>query len=222
MVTDTIRELEKIFMTYDSALNKLKLLELKTKTGKEITYIDLQRAVQFMIKKHPTCRWKQNKLIDRKNYILAEGVYWLTDVYFQKEKSIIDADIDFFTMRIKQYEDLLKVIPKNFWNNDMFVYELPNYFNRVPGTIKNNIIKMNKATNSSYKYYENGKAKISKEGIEWICKNCFKQKYLELLEEYKMELTEKYIKAGYPYDVFLTKYESKLLGIDKYLWKYIR
>ena len=40
------------------------------------------------------------------------------------------------------YEDLLKVIPKNFWNNDMFVYELPNYFNRVPGTIKNNIIKM--------------------------------------------------------------------------------
>ena len=70
--------------------------------------------------------------------------------------------------------------------------------------------------------YENRKAKISKEGIEWLCKNCFKQKYLELLEEYKMELTEKYIEAGYPYDVFLTKYESKLLEIDKYLWKYIR
>ena len=222
MVTDTVKELEKIFMTYDSALNKLKLLNLKTKNDKEITYIDLQRAVQFMIKKHPTCRWKQNKLIYRKNYILVEGFYWLTDVYFQKEKSIIDADIDFFTMKIKQYEDLLKVIPKNFWNNDMFVYELPNYFNRVPGTIKNNIIKMNKATNSSYKHYVNGKAKISKEGIEWLCKNCFKSKYLELLEKYKMELTEKYIEAGYPYDVFFTKYESKLLRTDKYLWKYIR
>lgn len=222
MVTDTIRELEKIFMTYDSALNKLKLLKLKTKTGKEITYIDLQRAVNFIIKKHPTCRWKQNKLIDRKNYILAEGFYWLTDVYFQTEKNMIDADIDFFTMRIEQYEELLKVTPKKFWNNDMFVYELPNYFNKVPGTIKNNIIKMNKATDSRYKYYENGKAKISKEGIEWLCKNCFKQKYLELLEEYKMELTEKYIVAGYPYDVFLTKFESKLLRTDKYLWKYIR
>ena len=222
MVTDTVKELEKIFMTYDSALNKLKLLNLKTKNDKEITYIDLQRAVQFMIKKHPTCRWKQNKLIYRKNYILAEGFYWLINVYFQKEKSIIDADIEFFTMRIKQYEDLLKVIPKNFWNNDMFVYELPNYFNRVPGTIKNNIIKMNKATNSSYKHYENGKAKISKEGIEWLCKNGFKSKYLELLEKYKMELTEKYIEAGYPYDVFFTKYESKLLRTDKYLWKYIR
>lgn len=222
MVTDTIRELEKIFMTYDSALNKLKLLKLKTKTGKEITYIDLQRAVQFMIKKHPTCRWKQNKLIDRKNYILAEGFYWLTDVYFQIEKNMIDADIDFFTMRIGQYEELLKVTPKNFWNNDMFVYELPDYFKRVPGTIKNNIIKMNKATDSRYKYYENGKAKISKEGIEWLCKNCFKHKYLELLEEYKMQLTEKYIEAGYPYDVFLTKFESKLLRTDKYLWKYIQ
>lgn len=221
MVTDTIRELEKIFMTYDSALNKLKLLELKTKTGKEITYIDLQRAVQFMIKKHPTCRWKQNKLIDRKNYILAEGFYWLTDVYFQIEKNMIDADID-FTMRIGQYEELLKVTPKNFWNNDMFVYELPDYFNRVPGNIKNNILKMNKATNSSYKYYENEKAKISKEGIEWLCKNCFKQKYLELLEKYKMELTEEYIESGYPYDVFLTKFELKLLSVDKRYWKYIK
>ena len=47
-----------------------------------------------------------------------------------------------------------------------------------------------------------GKAKIYKEGIEWLCKNCFRHKYLELLEEYKMELTEIYIEKGYPYDVF--------------------
>ena len=44
MVTDTVKELEKIFMTYDSALNKLKLLNLKTKNDKEIKYIDLQRV----------------------------------------------------------------------------------------------------------------------------------------------------------------------------------
>lgn len=37
----------------------------------------------------------------------------------------------------------------------MFVYELPDYFKTVPGTIKNGIIKMNKATNGLYKYYEN-------------------------------------------------------------------
>ena len=43
----------------------------------------------------------------------------------------------------------------------MFVYQLPNYFNRVHSTIKNGIIKMNKATNNLYKHYKNGKAKIS-------------------------------------------------------------
>lgn len=202
MITDSQTELEKIFMSYDRVLYKLNLIGIKTKGGKEITHKDLRQAVTIMNKKHPTCRWKQNKLIDRKNYILVEGFYWLTDVYFQKEKSIIDADIDFFITRIKQYEDLLKVTPKNFWNDDMYVYELPSYFNRVPGTIKNGIIKMNKATNTLYKYYQNGKAKISKEGIEWLCKNCFKHKYLELLEQYKMELTEIYIEKGYPYDVF--------------------
>ena len=47
-----------------------------------------------------------------------------------------------------------------------------------------------------------GKVVISCKGVEWICKNVFKQNYLELLEKKKMELTEKYIKAGYIYDHF--------------------
>lgn len=54
----------------------------------------------------------------------------------------------------------------------------------------------------TFTYYDNDKLFISKEGIEWLYKNYFKLKYLELLEEYKMELTEKYIEAGYAYDEF--------------------
>ena len=38
-----------------------------------------------------------------------------------------------------------------------------------------------------------------------VCKNIFKEKYLQLLEEYKMELTELYIESGYPYDEFFCK-----------------
>lgn len=53
-----------------------------------------------------------------------------------------------------------------------------------------------------YKLLVNSKVVISSKGVEWICKNVFKQKYLELLEKYKMELTELYIKAGHPYDHF--------------------
>ena len=64
---------------------------------------------------------------------------------------------------------------------------------------------MLKVTNKNYRYKENGKFIISKEGIEWLCKNCFKQKYLEILEQYKMELTELYIKRGYIYDNFFNK-----------------
>lgn len=55
---------------------------------------------------------------------------------------------------------------------------------------------------NNFTYYDNDKLLVSKEEIEWLCKNCFKQKYLELLENYKMELTEKYIEAGYVYDEF--------------------
>ena len=64
---------------------------------------------------------------------------------------------------------------------------------------------MLKATDGNYRYKENEKFIISKEGIEWLCKNCFKQKYLEILEQYKMELTELYIANGYIYDNFFNK-----------------
>ena len=64
---------------------------------------------------------------------------------------------------------------------------------------------MLKSTSEKYRYKKNNIFFISKEGIEWLCKNCFKQKYLELLEQYKMELTEQYIASGYIYDNFFGK-----------------
>lgn len=202
MVSNTERELEKIFISYDRVLYRLKILNIKTKGGKEVTHKDLRYAVNLMEKKHPTCRWKCQKAKGKKHYILIEGYYWLTYVYFQNEKSLIDMDIEFFTTRIKLYEELLQVTPKILWTNDMYVDELQSYFNRsLDPTIRRSIRKMLQF-NKDYRFIENSKYKISKEGIEWLCKNCFKQKYLELLENYKMELTEKYIKAGYPYDIF--------------------
>ncbi len=53
-----------------------------------------------------------------------------------------------------------------------------------------------------FKFLNYNKIIISNKGVEWICKNVFKQKYLELMERYKMELAELYIEAGYPYYVF--------------------
>ena len=118
------KELEKIFMSYNRVLQKLKLLNIKTKSNKEITHKDLRQAIDIMNRKHPTCRWKCQKAKRNKHYILTEGFYCLIYVYFQNKKSLIDADVEFFTNRITLYENLLLIEPKVLWENDMFVYEL--------------------------------------------------------------------------------------------------
>ena len=206
MKIDSEQFFDSIFLSYNKILERLHILGITTKNGKEISELDLRRAVDIMIKKHPTCRWRSEKIKSRKYFVLVEGYYWLTQVYFQKEKSLIDADIDFFKLRIKQYEELLKIEHnKNWWNEDMDIKQLCEYFNRKDITVRKAIKKMCDSGVEEYKFLVDNKVVISKEGVEWICKNVFKQKYLELLEKYKMELTELYIKAGYPYDNFFWK-----------------
>ena len=195
--------LDNIFLSYDKILKRLQLLGITTKHGKEVKHVDLRKAVDVMLKKHPTCRWRSEKVRSRKYLILIEGYEWIKRVYFEKEKSLIDADIDFFETRIKLYEDFLKVEHnENWWNEDMDIKQLENYFNRAESSIKKAIKKMCDNGFSNYKYLDNNKVVISSRGVEWICKNVFKQKYLELLEKYKMELTELYIEKGYIYDEY--------------------
>lgn len=203
MYRDSEQALESIFVSYNKILKRFKLLGVTTKYGKEITHEDLRKAVNVMLKKHPTCRWRSEKVKSRKYFILDEGYVWLLQVYFQKEKSLTDADVEFFEDRIKQYEELLKIEhEENWWNEDMDIKQLCKYFNREEITIRKAIRKMCDSGLEEYKFLINNKIVISKEGVKWICKNVFKQKYLELLEKYKMELTELYIKSGYPYDHF--------------------
>ncbi len=206
MYVNSEQVLDSVFLSYDKILKKLHLLGLTTKQGKEITELDLRKAIDVMLEKHPTCRWRSEKIRSRKHFILIEGYYWLLNVYFQKEKTLIDADINFFEDRIKQYEKLLKVENnKNWWNEDMDIKQLCKYFDRKEITIRKAIKKMRDNGLEKYKFLINNKVVISSNGIEWLCKNVFKQKYLELLEKYKMELTELYIKAGYPYDHFFQR-----------------
>ena len=197
-------KLDEIFLSYDKILFRLNIQKIKTKTGKEITHKDLRYAIQVMQRKHKNCRWKSEKIKSRNSFILIEGYYWLLKVYFNNEKKLIDADIDFFLERIKQYEELLKLESKNLFEKDMEINELVKYFNKKYETIEKAIWKMIKVNNNN-RYIQNKSYMITKEGIEWLCKNCFKQKYLQILENYKMDLTEKYIRAGYIYDNFFNK-----------------
>lgn len=203
MWRDSEQALDSIFLSYNKILKRFRSLGVTTKHGKEISHTDLRKAIDVMLKKHPTCRWRSEKIRSRKYFVLIEGYAWLNQVYFQKEKSLIDADIDFFEERIKQYEDLLKIEHnENWWNEDMDIKQLCEYFNRKDITVRKAIKRMCDSGLGKYKYLINNKVVIYKEGVEWICKNIFKQKYLELLERYKMKLTELYIEAGYPYDNF--------------------
>ena len=203
MRRDSEQVLDSIFLSYNKILKRLHLLGITTKHGKEITHMDLRKAIDVMLKKHPTCRWRSEKIRSRKYFVLVEGYEWLKNVYFQKDKSLTDADVDFFEIRIKLYEDFLKVEHnKNWWKEDMNIKQLCKFFNRKDITVRKAIKEMCDNGLEGYKFLINNKVVISKEGVEWICKNVFKQKYLELLEKYKMELTELYIKAGYPYDHF--------------------
>ena len=141
MNTDTQRELEKIFMSYHRALENFKLLNIKTRTNKNINMKDLIDAIDIMNEKHP-CRWKCQNPDSRKHYILAEGFYWLLDVYYQQEKPLIDADIEFFITRIQLYEELLNVPTKDFFVDNMYVYELDEYFKRKAETIRKRTVEL--------------------------------------------------------------------------------
>ena len=194
---------DSIFLTYEKILTRLNILGITTKSGKEITYTDLNKAINVMLEKHPSCRWRSNRIKNRKYFILIEGYYWLKFVYFQKEKSLLDADIEFFENRIKQYKELLNVhYEKNWWIEDKNIEQLKKYFEKKEASIRKSIKKMYDNGFEKYKSYVDGKIVISSNGVEWICKNVFKEKYLRLLEDIKMELTELYIEAGYPYDNF--------------------
>lgn len=65
--------LDSIFLSYNKILNRFQLLGVTTKYGKEITHEDLRKAIEVMLKKHPTCRWRSEKVKSKKYFILDEG-----------------------------------------------------------------------------------------------------------------------------------------------------
>lgn len=199
---DSETELDKIFLSYNKILTRLNIKGYKTKNGKEITHKDLRKAISVMQEKHPTCRWRSNKVNSKKYYILIEGYYWLVKVFFQNEKDFIDADIDFFKMRIGLYEELLGLKPKELFNDNIPYSQIELFLDRKLYTIKRAIRNLENKYSVNLRFKENNRMYVYNKGIELLCKECFKQKYLEILEEYKMELTEKYIAAGFPYDNF--------------------
>ena len=101
----------------------------------------------------------------------------------EKEKSLIAADIVFFKLRIKQYEELTKIEHnENWWNEDMNIKQLCEYFNRNDIIVRKAIKKMYDSWLGEYKFLIANKVVILVKML-----NEFARMYLKLLENYKME-----------------------------------
>ena len=83
--------------------------------------------------------------------------------------------------------------------------ELTKYFDRGLSSIQQAIIEMEQITNCKNRNYKNGTLQINEVQIEWLLKNKFKTKYLQLLEEYKMVLTEIFKANGGYYDNYFDR-----------------
>ena len=173
---DSETELDKIFLSYNKILTRLNIKGYKTKNGKEITHKDLRKAISVMQEKHPTCRWRSNKVNSKKYYILIEGYYWLVKVFFQNEKDFIDADIDFFKMRIGLYEELLGLKPKELFNDNIPYSQIELFFDRKLYTIKRAIRNLENKYSVNLRFKENNRMYVYSKGIELLCKEYFKQK----------------------------------------------
>ena len=195
-----------VFLNYKEILEEFEKNNLKTKGGKVITHHDLRDAIDVMIHKHPSCRWQSERIRKRYYYIQYEGFIWLRDVYFTSyDLKLIDKDVKWFESRIKWYQ---KQFEKNNIEYPEFEYkiqkmnkqELAKYFDKAIITIEKAIRDYEKKHQMKSRIYKDGKLEIDEECIKWLLKNIFKNKYLEMLEKYKMELTEIFKANGGYYD----------------------
>lgn len=198
-------------MNYKEILEDFRENNIKTKAGKEVTHKDLRTAILIMLDQHPSCRWQSEKIKKRYYYLQYEAVIWLREVYFNNyEIKFIDKDIKWFEERIKWYIDTLeknniKYPQIDYHLKPMTKRELTKYFDRGLSSIQQAIIEMEQITNCKNRNYKNGTLQINEVQIEWLLKNKFKTKYLQLLEEYKMVLTEIFKANGGYYDNYFDR-----------------
>lgn len=198
-------------MNYKEILEEFRKNNINTKAGKEITHKDLRTAILIMLEQHPSCRWQSEKIKKRYYYLQYEAVIWLREVYFNNyEIKFIDKDIRWFEERVKWYIDTLEKNNIEYPQIDyhlkpMTKRELTKYFDRSLSSIQQAIMEMEQITNCKNRVYNNGTLQINEEQIKWLLKNKFKTKYLQLLEEYKMVLTEIFKANGGYYDNYFDR-----------------
>lgn len=207
--SEDVRKL--MFMNYKEILSDFNNRGLTTKGGKPITHTDLRKAIQVMQQKHSLCRWRSERIKQRYYYIQYEGVLWLRKVYFNSyDMKFIDKDIKWFKNRIiwyqKQFDKNNIDYPEFSFNVDtMNKIQLSRYLDKSISTIENALRMYERNTSLKDRCYKDGKLQVQSSAIIWLIENQFKYKYIEILESYKMELTEIFKANGGFYDNYFGK-----------------
>lgn len=150
-----------------------------------------KRIEKKMIKRHPLEFWIDERIAHNGQiviYIKLEFIEWLKEVYFNKEKYYLDAEIEFFEKQVYRLENEFNIEHYEFKYEDMSLIDLRVYFNKSKNAIGVAVNRMEKRTNKSYKYTVNGIVMVSKEGVKWLTEKYFRKQYLKDLEIYKLLL----------------------------------
>ena len=166
-----------------------------------LTEVQLDEIIKRAGRRHPMEDWVYLRVAgngDVIEYLKLEFVYWLKEVYFNKEKFYLDLEIEFFEKQIKRLESELNISPYQFKYNDTSLKDLRLYFNKSKNAIGRAVNEMQKHNKFSYKYIKDGKVMINKDGVKWLAEKYFRKAYLDLilviLFYYKLELQERKIK----------------------------
>lgn len=136
---------------------------------------------------------RTNMMGEEELWMYMEGVKWIEEVYLNYDVPYKTAEIEFVKGNIKRLEQELKIKREPISYRAMNIKELAFYFGKSKRSIFSAIKKLRffipGAVSATTK-----KTVVSADGVKWIEQNCYKEKYIEDLYEYKRLLQE--IKRG--------------------------
>lgn len=160
-----------------------------------------KRLEKRITKRHPLEEWIIEYIApngERVTYFKLEFVEWLKEVYFNRKKYYLDAEIDFFEKQVARLENELDFTHIENHYEDISLYILRDVFRKGKNAIGVAVNRMEKRTGKFFRYVKDGKVMVSGEGVKWLSERYFRKNYLKRLEYNKLRLQNiKRVKHGY-------------------------
>ena len=171
---------------------------ITTSYGYDVTHKDVLNGLKIINEKHSSCEWVD--YTEPYPKFTYEGYAWLVSVYFDKTKSLIDADIIFFEKLIENYRQIcddenVRYYIQPFIKNDMTYDDLAEFVGRKRSTVKKAFYKLPPLQKNNC-YYHNQNKYIASDVCDDLCRKNFKRTYIKYLEKLYLNLKTELLKKG--------------------------